>query len=102
MDILRGTLRAVLPALCIWLVLAIGFHTIRAAGYRDGFSTAKAEMSDRAQLAYRQGREAGAEEVATGAYEAGRSQGWLDALAVWEQGGAEAMRIQLQVVRGER
>lgn len=102
MDVLRGALRAVLPALCIWLVLTIAFHAVSRAGYRAGFNTCKTEMSERAQLAYRQGREAGAEEVAQGAYEAGRSQGWLDALAVWEQGGAEAMRTQLQVVKGER
>ncbi len=102
MGTLRGALRAVLPALCIWLVLVCVFQAARSDGYRAGYDTAKQEMSERAQLAYRQGREAGAEEVATGAYEAGRAQGWLDALAVWEQGGAEAMRVQLQVVKGER
>jgi len=102
MHILRGAMRAVLPALCIWLILALAFHAVRGAGYRAGYSACKAEMQDRAQLAYRQGREAGAEEVATGAYEAGRCQGWLDALAVWEQGGSEAMKVQLAVVKGER
>lgn len=102
MGTLRGALRAVLPALCIWLVLVCVFQAARSDGYRAGYSTAKAEMSERAQLAYKQGREAGAEEVAQGAFEAGRAQGWLDALAVWEHGGAEAMRAQLQVVKGER
>lgn len=102
MDVLRGALRAVLPALCIWLILAVGFCAVKNAGYQAGFNTCKTEMSERAQLAYKQGREAGAEEVAQGAYEAGRSQGWLDALAVWEQGGASAMRTQLAVVKGER
>lgn len=102
MDVLRGALRAVLPALCIWLVLVCVFQAARSDGYRAGYATAKREMSDRAQLAYRQGREAGAQEVAEGAYEAGRCQGWLDALAVYEDGGDAAMRVQLAVVKGER
>jgi len=102
MGVLRGALRAVLPATCIWIIWLVAFEVVRNNAYQAGYTACKTEMSERAQLAYRQGREAGAEEVAQGAFEAGRSQGWLDALAVWEQGGASAMRTQLQVVRGER
>lgn len=102
MGVLRGALRAVLPALCIWIIWLVAFEVVRNNAYQAGFNACKTEMSERAQLAYRQGREAGAEEVAQGAFEAGRSQGWLDALAIYEQGGPSAMRAQLAVVKGER
>ena len=104
MGLIRGTSYALMVELGL-VVLIAGFclgHALRMQAWESGYSTCKAEMQARAQLAYRQGREAGAEEVATGAYEAGRAQGWLDALAVWEQGGSEAMRVQLAVVKGER
>lgn len=102
MDVLRGALRAVLPALCIWLIIVCVFQAARSDGYRAGFNTCKTEMSERAQLAYRQGREAGAEErfdeIWNDAFIAGATQ----MLVLYEQGGASAMRTQLAVVKGER
>ncbi len=104
MGAIRSTGFAMLVELGLVVLISVFVlgTALRRQAYDAGFAAAKAEMSERAQLAYQQGREAGAEEVATGAFEAGRSQGWLDALAVWEQGGDEAMKVQLQVVKGER
>lgn len=104
MSVLRGGITAMLVELGLVLLIAglVLGTALRDRAYEAGYSACKREMQERAQLAYRQGREAGAEEVAQGAFEAGRAQGWLDALAVWEQGGPSAMRAQLAVVKGER
>lgn len=102
MDVLRGALRAVLPALCIWLILAVGFCAVKNAGYQAGFNTCKTEMSERAQLAYRQGREAGAEERFDEVWNDAFIAGATHMLVLYEQGGASAMRTQLAVVKGER
>lgn len=103
-----GTLRGGATALVVELglvVLIAGLvlgTALRDRAYEAGFAAAKQEMSDRAQLAYKQGREAGAEErfdeVWNDAFIAGATQ----MLVLYEQGGASAMRTQLAVVKGER
>lgn len=95
--------------LFLWVLLVIVAVTLAAAhqhrvdvAYSAGLQAGIASRKSAVRDAYNEGYDAGAQETAEGAYEAGKCQGWLDALALWEQGGAEAMKVQLAVVKGER
>lgn len=95
--------------LFLWVLLVIVAVTLVAAhrhrinvAYSAGLQAGIASRHGAVSDAYNEGYDAGAQDTAEGAFEAGKCQGWLDALAVWEHGGAEAMRVQLAVVKGER